>query len=224
MGQVFIDFVNALACRTILLTEDSVRYSFFACMLKQDPDLNHYTMERPYQSFEDVDMSPLSDGKKELDMFYAFEDSLTDVLCIEFKFHRKSDSTFAHTDAAGSIVNDIHRLQLIQSPNERMFRRLMVYVTDNEMHNYFSKETKNDKYRQHLKEFYELPQDQSRHFQFDSSIAPKTFMVSASHSFRNNSNPDFEVKKLFDERNQNTSCPTFSDNKMHIVIYEVLNT
>ena len=44
ISTLLSDFATELAKRTGILTEDGVRYYLFAQMLKQDDDLNHYTL------------------------------------------------------------------------------------------------------------------------------------------------------------------------------------
>ena len=151
------DFSSSLSSRSGILTEDTVRYCFYHHMLLQDPDLNHYTLELPYDSIRkglcpnvrlvknhglntttSSNHNKKSEGKlnQELDMYY---DNGLEQICVEVKFHRHAGngSDFAHTMAAGQLVNDFRRLQLLRPAGEgQNFKRVMLYVTDNEMRNY----------------------------------------------------------------------------------------
>ena len=170
LTELFDDFCQCLYDNTSIMTEDNVRYYFFACMLKQDPQLRHYILELPYSSIKKgFNGLILNDGLRteskgrlvnlELDMYYS---SLFEKICAEFKFHRnsgESKSEYPHTLSAGEIFNDIRRLQLISfGDNESaLLRRLLIYVTDDEMHNYFFNPENNESkrlFRQNLKNFY----------------------------------------------------------------------
>lgn len=74
-------FATSLFSRSGILTEDNVRYSLYHYMLAQDPDLNHYTLELPYDSIrrelcpnirlvKDHGLKTLSDSKQKSDETY----------------------------------------------------------------------------------------------------------------------------------------------------------
>ena len=247
-SNLFKSFVSELQNRTHYLTEDSVRFSFFACMLKQDNYLDNYILESPYAL--PITGAPthitISNGlaaqspkakkpKQELDMYYH-DNAKNESWCIEIKFHRNpfAKTAFAHTDAAGSIFNDIKRLQLIHPLLGRSIHRLLVYVTDDEMHNYFNVGSiayKNKDYRDILKAFYNSPLNATQSYCFDKNniSIPQTFLDSANNSFTQpHVNPlTVNVKKKVDS-SFITTCPSFKqDSKTgnrscHILIYEVI--
>lgn len=156
-SKLLVDLSSSLASRSGILTEDTVRYYLYHHMLFQDPDLNHYTLELPYDSIRkglcpnvrlvenhglktttSSNHNKKSEGKlnQELDMYY---DNGFEQICVEVKFHRHAGngSDFAHTMAAGQLINDFRRLQLLRPAGEgQNFKSVMFYVTDNEMHNY----------------------------------------------------------------------------------------
>lgn len=246
---LYNDFYGELLSRTHYLTEDSIRYYFFACMLMQDPSLDNYIMELPYAlpiaggptniSINAGLATPISTAhnpQQELDMYYVDSTNHTSW-CIEFKFHRNpsNKSAFAHTDGAGRIFNDIKRLQLIQPLPGYSIRRLFVYVTDDEMHNYFNvgyAASINKDYRSIIKDFYNVPVNIAvTPFIFDNNVItiPKTFLDSANDSFATpHINPiTINVIKRFD-MSFITNCPSFKmdpktgNRSCHILIYEAI--
>lgn len=126
------------------MTEDNARYYLFYSLVEHEIkeknfDLNHFVLEKQYTNQE----SPLrpkgiinkDNSNKELDLFY--DDSKSNKFAFELKYHRKAKSTYAHTDEAGKIFNDLKRLSLIQSKDIKKF---FVYVTDDEMNKYLAGE------------------------------------------------------------------------------------
>ena len=231
---LFKEFAISLSSRDTILTEDSVRYIFYSCMLRQDDVLGHYIMEVPYKSILDGDIQFLTldqdnglittpSGKlfQELDMLY--DDSTDTRICVEIKFHRTGnlESTYAHTDAAGRIINDIRRLQLIHSTQRDYFCRLFVYVTDDNMHKYLSnKQNKDSDYRKRLSNLYQLPVGKTLSFECDESD-PNTFLKSASFSFFKPRNDSITVKKVFEQEFLKSSCPSLNNGECHIAIFAV---
>lgn len=193
--QLLLDnFSSELKNRSEHLTEDSVRYYLFACMLRQDPQLNNYMLELPYDDMLKssdmsktlpvyVDSKSLSeDGNKsvskmELDMCYY---NGSQCFSIEIKFHRHntSEHSFPHTMSAGALFNDIRRLGLIHpNPLVKEYTRLFLYVTDQQMHDYLQSNKNNlaedgdekgdfTTYRMKLKEFYSLEPGKEGRFEF----------------------------------------------------------
>jgi hypothetical protein len=243
--RLYRDFIAELQNRTHYLTEDSIRYYFFACMFKQDPTLDNYIMELPYTSFVSGSpyhiyvnsglASPIStthSPQQELDMYY-YDNANKGSYYIEFKFHRNpAGKTYAHTDAAGRIINDIKRLHLIQPKPGQTIRRLLVYVTDDEMNNYLNAATRiymNSIFRGILKSFYNSPLNSPQQFIFDSTqiAIPNTFISCANASFNKPyvSPITIDVKKVVDQAFF-TTCPSFQKDSTgnracHILIYEV---
>lgn len=169
LAKVFSNFCENLHLRKELMTEDNVRYYWFASMLREDAEVEHYTMEYPYNP--SVFESTGRRAKKELDFLYLNGD---ESYCMEIKFHRNPDpaSAYAHTDAAGSLFNDIIRLSLFTPGKSfakqknmctlpRNTRRLFLYVTDAEMNAYLAKgdTAVNAGYREELRRFYVRSED-----------------------------------------------------------------
>lgn len=229
------DFSCELKNRSVHLTEDNVRYYLFACMLRQDSDLNNYMLELPYDSIRESEEYYLpiqidhafsvESSRKELDMCY---DNGVECLCIEVKFHRKSDATesaTAKTENAGKVINDLRRLSVISKRNEcsTSVRRLFVYVTDADMHTYFTKG--NDAYTAELRSFYEANIGQAGSVDFSNVEPPKTFINNAARNCpKSIGNPlFFEFIKLY---GSDFFCfsPSLGKNRAcHVHLYEVIN-
>lgn len=238
INRVIFDFCKLLTGRTSYLTEDSVRYYLFSCMLNQDPELNHYIMELPYNMMTQFTNGSVkvstetlksSDGiiRQELDLLY---DGVNDIVCIEIKFHRHADvlqvkkkSAYAHTDAAGRIINDMRRLSIISSGVERKIRRLFVYLTDDEMNDYLSNNKgskENEQYRKELASFYFSGGT------FDcEKDKPNTFIKSANTSFKANQGPlAISAMKLLFITAIGIKCPSFQNGNSYISLFEINGT
>lgn len=231
LNTVLKEFARELESRSEHLTEDSVRYLYFACMLRADNALDRYVLELPYEAMGEKE-SPLRVNKSmlrskgsslehELDLFYNGDST---PICFEFKFHRNpiKHKVYAYTDAAGSIFNDIYRLGLIHS-DKNAVRRILVYVTDDAMHNYFTiarAASANEDYRNCLKEFYELPVGASCSGPADG---PDTFIESSKRSLSDSYTPTVFVVKVFNADFTNTKCSSLKEpGGCHIRVYEVL--
>ena len=247
-------FLSSVQQRTEILTEDSLRYYFFACMYNQDDNLDHYIMELPYASLEDKDdnqyqifitkddaRSLLTTDKaknshhnphQELDLYYY--DGESELICIEFKFHRNpQNTTQAYPDNAGRIMNDIRRLKLIKPKKDLSIRRLFVYVTDDDMHEYITSISGQKKYRGYrevLQSFYKGDKCETVFEEFvmkdgnKDYKCPKTFFNSANDSFSERAETIIiKTNKVFD-RTINTKCSSFQgdNHTCHILIYEVI--
>lgn len=129
IGDVFRDFYSELGKRIGFLSEDNIRFYWFVSMLKQDSDLNHYSLEEPYPR-----------GNEELDLMYEDTD---EIFAFEIKFHRhqnKGGKGLPKTDSAGKIFNDLIRLP-DWKPKRRSgkpIRYFFLYVTDSVMDKYLS--------------------------------------------------------------------------------------
>lgn len=189
LDDIFKNFCEKLSKRTGILTEDNVRYYWFAAMYEKDHELDHYTFEYPYMKAEVAELS-----NKELDLLYKGN---SERWFFEIKFHRNVDtnSAYAHTDAAGALFNDMLRLQTIKCKNDELSkgdffsaRYFFLYVTDDEMYNYLTtgrgcKGSLNINYREKLKEFIELEKDSEVFVDFKDITLPKTFVERALASF-----------------------------------------
>lgn len=155
------------------MTEDTVRYLFFLAMLMQDPTVDHYILENPYPA----SLLP----NKELDLTY--EDN-TGIMNFEIKFSRQvRTSQTAHSDVAGSLINDLMRLRLLPSArNGKPTRNFFLYVTDDDMARYLSRTPQlNISYRRELRKFFCMPKSKSTTLSFPST-SPSTFRISATKS------------------------------------------
>ena len=228
---LFNDFTNELASCNHYLSEDGLRYLFFDCMRRQDPNLNHYILELPFGQMTPststiipgANLSPLKKIKglyrQELDLLYG--DGNNEILCLEFKYHRRpsnSKTAFDHTNAAGSLFNDLLRLQLINAVHLGIrVRRLLIYVTDQVMDSYLS--GSGDSFRNMLSCFYSLPQNKAKCIVFNNPRA--TFKESAFKSFSNAlSSFCLPVKKLYN-KDFSTHIPLSTQH--HIRVYEIID-
>lgn len=206
---VFDLFCQAVKLRTELMTEDNIRYYWLASMLQQDNDLNNYTLEQPYGVLP----------RKELDLMYSNQN---EAFLFEIKFHRhNSDSSFAHTMAAGEIFDDIQRLALFPSKCKKMIRRFFLYVTDSEMDRYFDGRTiKNNPYRTELKSFY---RGQKRSLNIGKDVAPKTFIKEAYCSVPNKKNAISinNIGLIEKDDFSNVLSESFQDREGHVRLYEL---
>ena len=222
LDQVLPAFTKVLQETEGILTEDNIRYYFFAKMYDHDRDLRHYTLELPYEMIisgsanlpiELSDASSLKlprpgDGPaQELDMFYYDK---KECLCMEIKFHRsgtyKSKSAFPHSDAAGELFNDMKRLQLIQPGRPVNVRKLFLYVTDPVMDDYLqntSETPSNCDYRKLLSSFYNPESSSYNEINFGSIDGiPNTFKEASCKSFKSNWQSDLvlNVKLLYSDK------------------------
>ena len=236
LDKVFSCFISHLNDREGHLTEDSVRYFWFASMLEQDKNLNDYVLELPYgkmgsdaDPFTSILANPSWDlGKFELDFMYK-DDSAKEIICMEIKFHRNGDSnsTYAHPDEAGKIINDMRRLQAINPSEGCRLRRLFLYVTDDEMADYFNRGT--SAYRKKINVLFNSSVGSPFYIDSQTNIpdAPKTFQRSASLSFspkNNDGYSDFalDVKTICKAEISNGSCSVLKGDKMHVRLYEIM--
>lgn len=237
---LFSDFLSKLLGRERLLTEDSVRYLFFSSMQAQDDNLNHYILELPYHEIEtnpsyhlfiNSGTNLLRDKNHHLlqllDLYYTNEDV---VICVEFKFHRKGKicTSRDRTSSAGKLFNDLRRLNEILPCIGVDLKRYLVYVTDDEMHNYFSGSIKrNTSYVKMLNEFYyanlEFPKSANQ------IIVPASFWKSANSSFNKNKSSthkdlsfEIAIRKVFD-LDAPSNCTSVSGS-YHIKIYEIVDS
>lgn len=237
---LFTDFSAKLLRRGHLLTEDSIRYLFFSSMLAQDGDFNHYILELPYHEIENPSSYPvfINNGTKLrrdkknnlsqlLDLYYTDKEV---VICTEFKFHRKGKicTSRDRTSSAGKLFNDLRRLNEILPCIGVDLKRYLVYVTDDEMHNYFSGSIKsNTSYVKMLNEFYyanlEFPKSANQ------IIVPASFWKSANSSFNKNKSSthkdlsfEIAIRKVFD-LDAPSNCTSVSGS-YHIKIYEIVDS
>ena len=250
LADVFKSFCEKLSKREGKMTEDNVRYYWFAAMYEKDNELNHYTLEKPYERKEIFEPEPRPKSKrkkrsrKELDLLY---DNGKQQWAMEIKFHRYSPtSVTALPDAAGAIFSDILRLQFAPvKPDKSSVRRLFLYVTDDEMDAYMSKGSGGlcEEYRKELQAFYGKKGYTKKQF-FDGISSLETFKKSAFSSFEKttagyyyNSKltlfPTPDIRLIFKKDNLRTRSNSFKErdekdeneetiHMCHVRLYEVL--
>ena len=235
---LFESFSKELEKRIGILTEDNVRYMLFAKMLEQDPNLNNYTLELPYKGgknnpLDNVDFSSLAKSNnslhQELDLLYCSGELF---YAIEIKFHRPSMTATGLPNKAGVIFNDIKRLELIK---DAKFRKLFVYVTDDEMHDYFinSRGISNKCLHDYLYNFYTAKKNEiiNNNYLNNGTISRQdgsyTFFDCASKSFTNKFNfesvkTDLKMiyKSDFDSKSSNINRE--KKGRLHLRVYEIL--
>ena len=224
--QVFDTFVSELKKRVGFLSEDNIRFYWFASMLKQDQDLNHYSLEEPYG----VNIP----GNKELDLMY--KDGI-ERWCIEIKFHRNPNGrTFALPQSAGEIFDDIRRLPSWSNGESDGIptRYFFLYVTDDEMHKYLSNSAnRKSAYRDSLADFYNLAVGAVKGFTFEDSPngdTPKTFFHQALESYTAGVQHELQTPNVIMVASDDITCPSSSMKKIdskspincHIRLYEVM--
>lgn len=183
LAKVFYDFCTELSNRGGFLSEDNIRFYWFASMLKQDTDLNHYSLEEPYPTLY----------KKELDLMYDDNNDVEkddvekdEIWAIEIKFHRhRSTKTFPRPNSAGEMFDDIQRLPL-WTKNSKKVRYFFLYVTDVEMQSYLLStpgKTRKSVYRNQLNHFWSVGVNKPFRVSFDlRKGAPESFFHKACAS------------------------------------------
>lgn len=107
-------------------TEDSIRYTFFACLEKFGVEPHNIILELPHPNLDDrkIDLyvPPKEDGRG---------------LVAEFKYDRQipSRKNPPSPQKAGKLFNDLRRLSLFKC--DQGIKRCFVYITDAEMAAYF---------------------------------------------------------------------------------------
>lgn len=107
------------------LSEDSVRYSFFAALNDTKTVKQHeIILESPHPNISKAKIDTyINTGHHE-----AY---------LEFKFHRKSCGSSPKPQKAGSLFKDFTRLSKLESKSDKY----VVYFTDSEMARYFQKQS-----------------------------------------------------------------------------------
>ena len=104
-------------------TEDSVRFTFFAAMLKEGINPSDVVLEYPHPNLT----------RKTIDTWIVQKGGDTG-LAIEFKYNRAGNDNQQRTKHAGKALHDLHRMSQIPLGMHRLF----IYLTDAEMARYFS--------------------------------------------------------------------------------------
>jgi hypothetical protein len=143
MKEVLEEFSTLLGERLskTYTTEDSVRYTFFAAILKR-------TNIAPYEIILEYPHPKIPRARVDT---YISSSSGRKGLVVEFKYDRQipSGRNVPRPQKAGKLFNDFYRLtQFHADPNPTLWS---VYLTDSEMASYLRNE------RNGLMDFFELP-------------------------------------------------------------------
>lgn len=120
---VFEDLLNRRMATGVHTTEDGVRYTFFAALLKSGTAPEKVALEYPHPKIKRAQIDTV-----------LFDGIGQPALAIEFKYDREipSGSATPRPMKAGDLFADLVRLSQFPDPCERLF----VYVTDSIMANY----------------------------------------------------------------------------------------
>jgi hypothetical protein len=124
------EFANLLRIRfekTVPTTEDSIRYTFFAALLRAGLQPHEIVLEHRHDAIVGAEIDTFIPG-----------DGTGQAVAIEFKYDRAipSGRNQPKTMKAGAVVKDMGRLRQVQSDCLRFF----IYVTDQEMATYWRNE------------------------------------------------------------------------------------
>jgi len=142
---VFSDFAALLEQRLtseVFTTEDSVRYTFFYALLKNNfCQHTEVILEKTHPTI----------SKAELDLFICASEEHPSA-AFEFKFDRPipSEKNAPRTQKAGAVFKDLFRLACV--PAAEAQQRFFIYLTANEMADYFRNP------QNQLQSFFELPE------------------------------------------------------------------
>ena len=121
--QEFQSLLSERLLKRVRTTEDSIRYTFFASMMKSGIRPHEVVLEYEHPAIRGA----------EIDMVLMDAKGLT--CAIEFKYDRRKKSTSPKPQKAGKLFHDLSRLLQVQ----RSISRYFVYVTDKEMADYLAK-------------------------------------------------------------------------------------
>ena len=144
------------------------------------------------------------------------------MLLFEIKYHRHKNATTSNkTKRAGDILNDIERLHVISGKYNKecilenvKIRKFFVYLTDDEMRNYFEENNNKNKFL----DFYFENQKTINFDEFTSNCS-KTFRGAARKSF----NPDFSDPNDYVIREFDSAVFKNSKTKLELKILEVVD-
>ena len=125
MNTILTDFAALLRTRIgndVWTTEDSVRYTLFAAMLRNNVEPHAVIQEFPH---------PGLGGEKRVDTWMP--DFHGKAVAIEFKYDPSRGTTLNETQRAGAVFEDLRRLQLLSDDAVCYF----VYVAMAEMDRHF---------------------------------------------------------------------------------------
>jgi len=125
ISTIFENFAELLDKRLkyqIYTTEDSIRYTFFASLIRNGVEPHHLVLEFPHPSIENA----------KIDMWLIYEEK--SPIAFEFKYDRDvpSGTNLPVTQKAVKIFEDFYRL------SQTGVLSYFIYVTNGKMANYFS--------------------------------------------------------------------------------------
>lgn len=169
--ELFSKYLQTRLLKNVYCTEDSVRYTFFAALLRST-NLNPEDLILEYHP---------NIPNAEIDTFIPSYDGTGVVM--EFKYDRKipSQKNAPRPQKAGKLFNDMSRL--LRFDETGVCIRIFIYLTDDEMANYMQNQNNN------LSEFFKLQKEQK-------FIIDATFFNNKSITFQNSVGSIFDANLL----------------------------
>lgn len=149
--------------RGVFTTEDSIRYTFFASLLRHGVECHDVILEHRHPTISRAQVDTWIPGFG------------SGGLAVEFKYDREipSGGNGPRTQKAGKLFHDLYRLGLM----DRKAQRVLVYVAGQEMSGYFSNPSNS------LQDFYSL--GPSNNLSINAAYMakrPKTFLDAAAET------------------------------------------
>ena len=141
--ETFGNLLDTRIGHDVFTTEDSIRYTFFAALLREsDLQPEDVVLEHPHPTI----------SRAEVDT-WVLPVNGREGLAVEFKYDRKipSGQNAPRTQKAGKVFHDLYRLGQVPST----MRRLLIYVAGPEMTAYFKNHSNG------LVNFFGLPKGNS---------------------------------------------------------------
>lgn len=119
----------------IFTSEDNVRY-YFVDSIKKELFLSNLDviLEQKYNNSSIRKYRNVINLGSNLEMDAQFNIGSDYSIFSEIKYHPNGKSSLTTTENAGELINDLIRLSSIKNKG----RKLLIYVFESEMHNYFS--------------------------------------------------------------------------------------
>lgn len=126
----FVEFLEKRFLSNIVITEDSIRYDLFQCLNQNGVNSTSMVLEFPHPSLP----------HHEVDLVIVSKTNAPEI-AIECKYDRKNKggSNQNRTQRAGKLFQDIYKLKQIKEIHSNC-RCFFIYITDDEMTNYLTRE------------------------------------------------------------------------------------
>lgn len=230
LSNVFREFKNNLDIlfnKHSSLSEEDVRYALYLAFYNKNKNkkIENIYLEFPYDrlvsNYNNIFIPNKNGVVNELDAL-IYNDNLNhdEYYLFEIKYHRRKKNTTSNkTKRAGDILNDIERLHVISGiynekfiPKNVKIRKFFVYLTDDEMIDYYSENYKKNCFL----DFYFKNQKTINFDKFTSNCS-NTFRDAARKSFNPNfSDPnDYDIIKF--------DCAYFNSVGTNLKIYEIID-